>query len=41
MSHASSVLYEGICNCGENYISETGRKVTIRWDEHSDIGKVS
>ena len=34
-------MYEGKCNCGENYIGETGRNVTIRWDEHSDIDKHS
>ena len=38
-SHVSSVVYEGKCNCGENYIGETGRNVTIRWDEHSDTDK--
>ena len=38
MSHISSVVYEDKCNCGENFIAETGRNVTIRWDEHSDIG---
>ena len=38
-SHVSSVVYEGKCNCGENYIG--GRNVTIRWDEHSDINKHS
>ena len=37
----SSVVYEGKCNCGENYIGETGRNVTIRWDEHSDVSKNS
>ena len=41
MSHVSSVVYQGKCNCGENYIAETGRNVTIRWDEHSDIYKNS
>ena len=40
-SHASSVVYEGKCNCGEKYIGETGRNVTVIWDEHSDIGKNS
>ena len=40
-SHVSSVVYEGKRNCGENYIGETGRNVTVRWDEHSDIGKNS
>ena len=38
-SHVSSVVYEGKCNCDENYIVETGRNVTIRWDEHSDLSK--
>ena len=40
-SHVSSVVYEGKCNFGENSIGETGRNVTIRRDEHSDIGKNS
>ena len=40
-SHVSSVVYEGKCNCGENYIGETGRNVTIRWDKNSNIGKNS
>ena len=40
-SHVSSVVYEWKCNCGKNYIGETGRNVTIRWDQHSDIGKNS
>ena len=34
-------MYEGKCNFGENCIGETGRNVTIRWDEHSGIGKNS
>ena len=29
-SHVSSVVCEEKCNCGENYIAETGRNVTIR-----------
>ena len=40
-SHVSSVVYEGKCNCDENYIGETGQNVAIRWDKHSDIGKNS
>ena len=40
-SYISSVVHEGKCNCGENYIGETGRYVTIRRGEHSDIGKNS
>ena len=38
-SHVSSVVYEAKCNCGKNYIGETGRNVTVSWDEHSDIDK--
>ena len=34
-------MYEGKCNCGENYIGKTGRNVAIRWDENSDIDKNS
>ena len=40
-SHVSSVVYEGKCNGGENYIDETGRNVTMKWDEQSDISKNS
>ena len=40
-SHALSGVYEGKCNCGENCIGKTGRNVTIKWDEHNDIGKNS
>ena len=32
-SHMSSVVYDRKCNCGKNYIGETGRSVSIRWDE--------
>ena len=39
VSNVSSVVYEAKCNCSESYIDEAGRNVTIRWDEHSDIGK--
>ena len=35
-SHVSSLVYEGKCNCGENYIGETGQNATIRWDGQSD-----
>ena len=40
-SYVLSVDYEGKCNYGDNYIGETGRNVTIRWDDNSDIGKNS
>ena len=35
-SHVSSVVYEGKFNCGENYIGETCRNVTVRWDSPVD-----
>ena len=42
MNHVSSVVYEGICNCGKNHIGETRRNVTVRWnDMHNNIGKYS
>ena len=40
-SHVSSLVCDGKCDRGENYISETWRNVTIGRDEHSDIGKNS
>ena len=40
-SHVSSVVYNGKCNCGENYICETGWNVTMKLDKHSDIDKNS
>ena len=40
-SHVSSAVYEGKCNCCKNYIGETGRNVTVKLDEHSDVGKNS
>ena len=39
VSHISSVAYDGKCTCGENHIGETGRNVSVRWDEHSHISK--
>ena len=42
MNHVSSVVYEGICNCGKNHIGETRRNVTVRWNDiHNNIGKYS
>ena len=34
-------MYEGKCNCCKDYIGETGRNVTVRSDEHSDVSKKS
>ena len=36
-----SVIYEGICHCGEKCIGETERNVSIRWSEHAGIMKKS
>ena len=42
MNHVSSVVYEGICNCGKNHIGERRRNVTVRWnDMHNNIGNYS
>ena len=41
MSNVSSVAYEGKCNFCENYIGETRRNLTIKWDGNCDIGKNS
>ena len=40
-NHDSSVVYEGKCSCCKDYIGETGRNVSVRSDEHSDVGKNS
>ena len=37
----SCVIYEGICNRGENYIGETIRNASVRWNEHEDPKKDS
>ena len=34
-------IYEGVCLCKENYIGEIKRNVVIRWEEHSEIKKIS
>ena len=39
--HPACVIYEGICTCKENYVGETKRNAEIRWEEHSNINKIS
>ena len=34
--HPSCKIYEGSCDCGENYIGETNRNVEVRWAEHQN-----
>ena len=33
--HPSCVIYKGTSSCGESYIGETIRNVSIRWEEHN------
>ena len=30
-----------MCTCKENYIAETKQNVEVRWEEHSDMSKIS
>ena len=39
--HLSSVIYKGICSCGETYVGETIRNCKIRCDEDNDVNKNS
>ena len=39
--HPACAIYEGVCTWKENYTDETKRNVEIRWEEHSDINKIS
>ena len=39
--HPVCAMYVGVFTCKENYIGETKRHVEIRWEEHSDISKIS
>ena len=40
-SHPAWAICEGVCPCKENYIEEIKRNVVIRWEEHSEINKIS
>ena len=39
--HPSCAIYEERCPCKETYIGEMKQNVEIRWEEHSDIKKIS
>ena len=39
--HKSHVVYEGQCNCGEKYIGETQRNLSVRINEHQNKTKIS
>ena len=34
-------MYEGLCDCEQTYIGETGCNVELRWEEHRNISKDS
>ena len=34
-------IYYGVCECGEDYISETKRNTITRWSEHDNATKDS
>ena len=33
--HPSCKIYFGLCSCGEDYVGETKRNVSVRYDEHN------
>ena len=39
--HRVCVIYQGICDCGNNYVGETERNDELRIQEHEDIRKKS
>ena len=39
--HLSGAICKGMCVYKENYMDETKRNVEIRWEEHSDIKRIS
>ena len=39
--YPSCKIYQGICQCGENYIGETVRNVNTRWAEHNNPTNIS
>ena len=39
--HLACRIYEGVCTCKGIYIGQTKGNVEIRWEEHSDINKIS
>ena len=40
-NHPASIIYKGICTCGDDYAGETIRNALTRWDEHGNIKKLS
>ena len=33
--HPSCKIYYDLCSCGEDYVGETKRNVSVRYDEHN------
>ena len=39
--HPSCKIYYGFCSCGEDYVGETERNVSVHYDEHNKPSKKS
>ena len=39
--HPSCKIYCGLCSCGEDYVGETKRNVSVRYDDHKKPSKKS
>ena len=39
--HRTCIIYQGTCECNENYIGETERNDIVRFNEHEDIRRSS
>ena len=39
--HPLYKIYYGLCSCGEDYIGETKRNVSARYDKHNKLSKCS
>ena len=35
VKHMSCIIYYGVCSCGQDYVGETIRNASIRWNEHN------
>ena len=39
--HPTSKIYYGLCSCGEDYVGETKRNVSVHYDKHNKPSKKS
>ena len=39
--HRSCKIYNGLCSCGEDYVGETKKNVSVCYDEHNKPSKKS